>query len=622
MDILIGLPRMLLAAAGIGLVIFVHELGHFLAARACGVRVEVFSLGFGPSLLSWVRGTTRYQLALVPLGGYVRMAGEEGRPQGAAAAPDSLWAKPVGQRFFIYSGGVLMNLLFGLIVFPILFARGVPFTEPVIGDVLPGGPAWQAGLQSGTRVLEVNGQQVYEYGHMLTQVALGDPLETTLKVRSPGASEPHDVRVVPRLEPTQHLHMIDVGPPLDARGKLSVDADGPAAAGGLADGALLLAVIGAPAEWPLSEQLAFATSEPRPLELRVQQPAGDEGARETVVRVQPRELPRVGAPRLGISPPRQHVSALRSNPDLDALGLRVDDRLLALNGAPLRKAYDLERALLALLDTRPPGTDARMHLDVRRGSRKLQLSAELPDRARALALCADLALRVDAESTEVVVAPGEAAARAGLRDGDRIRAVDDQPVLVWRTLQELVSRAADAGLAVRLSVERPIPGEAPAQLELIVDPQPIAGVDWGFSPLTGRYVYRSESLSEALAAGALCSWRFVEDSWLTIKRMLLGQVGSQNIGGIITIGRASYSWAEEGLAKLFYFLAMLSINLAFLNVLPIPVLDGGHLAFLLIEKLKGSPVSERVYGYSQMVGLVLILSLMVYVTYNDILRLF
>jgi regulator of sigma E protease len=195
-------------------------------------------------------------------------------------------------------------------------------------------------------------------------------------------------------------------------------------------------------------------------------------------------------------------------------------------------------------------------------------------------------------------------------------------VLVWRTLQELVSRAADAGLAVRLSVERPIPGEAPAQLELVVDPQPIAGVDWGFSPLTGRYVYRSESLSEALAAGALCSWRFVEDSWLTIKRMLLGQVGSQNIGGIITIGRASYSWAEEGLAKLFYFLAMLSINLAFLNVLPIPVLDGGHLAFLLIEKLKGSPVSERVYGYSQMVGLVLILSLMVYVTYNDILRLF
>ena len=111
---------------------------------------------------------------------------------------------------------------------------------------------------------------------------------------------------------------------------------------------------------------------------------------------------------------------------------------------------------------------------------------------------------------------------------------------------------------------------------------------------------RERAELEALRADVLCSWRFVQDSWLTAKRMLLGQVSSKNLGGIITIGRASYSWAEAGLAKLFFFLCILSINLAFLNVLPIPVLDGGHLLFLLIEKIKGSPVSERVYGFSQM----------------------
>ena len=98
--------------------------------------------------------------------------------------------------------------------------------------------------------------------------------------------------------------------------------------------------------------------------------------------------------------------------------------------------------------------------------------------------------------------------------------------------------------------------------------------------------------------------------------------GTDQIGGIITIGAVSYSWAEAGWTKLFFFLCMLSINLAVLNVLPIPVLDGGHLFFLLIEKLKGSPVSDRVYGYSQMVGMVLILSLMVYVLYNDVNRWF
>jgi len=104
--------------------------------------------------------------------------------------------------------------------------------------------------------------------------------------------------------------------------------------------------------------------------------------------------------------------------------------------------------------------------------------------------------------------------------------------------------------------------------------------------------------------------------------MALGQVSGKNVGGIITIGVVSHSWAAEGLTKLFFFLCMLSMNLAFLNVLPIPVLDGGHLFFLLVEKVKGSPVSERVLGYSQMVGIVLILSLMVYVTFNDIRRLF
>ncbi|TAJ22127.1 MAG: hypothetical protein EPO68_03725, partial [Planctomycetota bacterium] len=503
-----------------------------------------------------------------------------------------------------------------------LFARGVPFTEPVIGDVLPGGPAWQAGLKSGTRVLEVNGQPVFEFGHILTQVALGDPRETLLLVQEPGASEPRTVALVPRLEPSQHLYTIDIGAPLDPQGRIAVDVGGAAAAAGLDDATRLLGVVGAPPEWPLADQLTWGTQDLGALELRVAR----EGAEQTL-RVAPRELARGGQARLGISPPRQHVAALRANADLDALGLRAQDRLLAVNGAPIRKLYDLERALLALSSdaasaANPAGAPSTLEFSVRRGGRVQTLRAPALSRERALRLCADLALRVDAESTEVVVAAGEAAQAAGLRDGDRVRAVDGRPVDAWRELQDLVVRAIEQNRAVELKVERPVPGEAAAQLEFVVDPRPLAGSDWGFSPRTAHYVYRSANLGEAVSAGALCSWRFVEDSWLTIKRMLLGQVGSQNIGGIITIGRASYSWAEEGLEKLFYFLAMLSINLAFLNILPIPVLDGGHLAFLLIERLKGSPVSERVYGYSQMVGLVLLLSLMVYVTYNDILRLF
>jgi regulator of sigma E protease len=120
--------RWIQVAVGIGLVIFVHEFGHFVAARWCKVRVECFSLGFGPRLFGWRRGTTLYQIAAVPLGGYVKMAGEE--HAGGPIQPDDLRAKSVGQRFFIFSGGVLMNVVFGLVVFPIVLFYGVPFSAP------------------------------------------------------------------------------------------------------------------------------------------------------------------------------------------------------------------------------------------------------------------------------------------------------------------------------------------------------------------------------------------------------------------------------------------------------------------------------------------------------------
>ena len=97
--------------------------------------------------------------------------------------------------------------------------------------------------------------------------------------------------------------------------------------------------------------------------------------------------------------------------------------------------------------------------------------------------------------------------------------------------------------------------------------------------------------------------------------------GAKNLGGIIQITRQSYHNTQWGLPRFLYFLALLSINLAVINLLPIPILDGGHLLFLFIERIKGSPVSVQVLNYSQVFGLVLVLALVLFVTYNDILRL-
>jgi RIP metalloprotease RseP len=160
MDFLLTVYRIAQAALGVGLVIFVHEAGHYFAARLCGVRVEVFSLGFGPRIWGRQIGSTLYQIALVPFGGYVRMAGDDftgNADRTRDPLPDELMGKRPLQRFFIYSGGVVMNVVFAIVVFPLALLAGVPSLMPVIGEPSTGSPLWLAHLEPGTRIEEVNG---------------------------------------------------------------------------------------------------------------------------------------------------------------------------------------------------------------------------------------------------------------------------------------------------------------------------------------------------------------------------------------------------------------------------------------------------------------------------------
>ena len=175
MDSFTDILHMLQVVFGIGLVIFVHEGGHFIAARLCGVRVDVFSLGFGPRIFSWRRGATLYQIAAVPLGGYVRMAGEELYGQEDRDQPRrdfELGSKSVGQRFFIYSGGVLLNVVFALVVFPLVLLAGVPSIEPMVSAPAPGSPAWHARIPAGTEIEAINGNDLFDFFHIHTGIAV------------------------------------------------------------------------------------------------------------------------------------------------------------------------------------------------------------------------------------------------------------------------------------------------------------------------------------------------------------------------------------------------------------------------------------------------------------------
>jgi regulator of sigma E protease len=217
-------------------------------------------------------------------------------------------------------------------------------------------------------------------------------------------------------------------------------------------------------------------------------------------------------------------------------------------------------------------------------------------------------------SVQIRVMRESAAARAGLTDGMRILSVAGVPTRTWDAIVEHISDAG--GEPVTLTV---LDGQTPQEYRLAVGPA--SRPEYGFAVQTA-YIERRYGVQKAFQAGMHASWNLTRQAYLTLRKMIARQVSAEkNLGGIVAISHVSYKFAERGLAKLFYFLALLSLNLAVINLLPIPVLDGGHIVFLLVEKIKGSPVNDRVMGYSQVIGLMLILSTLIFVTYNDIKRL-
>lgn len=608
MEIFEQIWRVLQVVLGVGAVIFVHEAGHFLAARWCKVRVEVFSLGFGPQLFSWKRGATTYQIAALPLGGFVRMAGEDifdDKPQ----MEGDVRTKTVGQRFLIYSGGVIMNVIFALVIFPILFTFGVPFTEPRLGTVTPGGPAWEAGLEEGALVTEVDGHEPIGFQHITSSVALAGPEGVELTILPPGAVEGDAPRVVtlhPRYNENYGIAVIEVAGPVDPELRMAVAEGSAAWEGGLREDDRLIAVLdGLPGASP-RVQLEDALAQRTPVTLEVAR--GEETVR---IRIEPEWKQPEGPGLLGVAPAVQHIRGLRG--EAVGVGLEVEDRLVAVDGRPMLRRHDLHRALAAAGST--------AEVSVVRSGRPLEVDLGLPEGVDARwALAQDIALVDDRESPRIAVMPESPAEAAGLMDGDRIVGIDGIAVREWGAIRTRAAESAQAGRALHLEVER-LDAEGIAHIHSYqATPAPFAQPFYGLGLKPASYHYTSDGVVAAVQDGTYCSWKFLVDTWITLKRILFGQVSSDNIGGIITISMVSYHEAALGWTKLLFFLCMLSVNLAFINVLPIPVLDGGHLFFLIVEKIKGSPVSERVLGYSQMIGLVMILTLMIYVTFNDVVR--
>jgi len=591
---------------GIGFLIFIHELGHFLVAKLVGIRVLGFSIGFGPRVIGFRRGETDYRLSLFPFGGYVRMAGESPE-DGAVVDGGDFRSKSVGQRTAVISAGVVMNAIFAFILFAIAFTLGVPFEAPVIGEVRPGSPAWRADVPEGARILEVNGNRVFDFADVAVEVAISKKDAGVLLTLEEEGEQPRDVLVTPRRNPDSGLFEIGIS---SRRERLVVEEDHHAYEQGLRSGDVVVAVDGEPIDSPseLFEQIArwrlpVGSSEQPSFELRVRGPAGDR-----VVSYRPQWARDRVIHQLGIHVIANRVLGARERSSLpEGVRLEEGDSILRMNDEPVYLPEQFAGALQS-------AASGEVSVLVQRGEERDLQRWQVDNPSR---LLEQIALGPAIDGTTLFVYPDSPAADAGLRSGDRITSLDGLSMEEFSDIRDFMGeyegddpidvvyeRDGETG---SLSV---LPGRYhPPKLDLLLD------ID--------LETVRADNLMEACSIGFARTIHSMKQIVVMLERMLVRRtIPTDKMGGIVLIAYVSYKFAAFGLAKVLFFLGLLSVNLAIINLLPIPVLDGGQLVFLLIEKIKGSPVSEKAQQIAVLTGMAAIILLVIYVTYNDIDRLF
>lgn len=546
----------------LGGLIFFHEFGHFAVAKACGVKVLAFSMGFGPRLLSFTRGETLYSLSLLPLGGYVRMLGEGPGAEVLEHEQHRAFAsKPLWQRTAIVLAGPVANFLVAFVVYVVMFTGPKTFGAAKLGMVVADQPGAQAGLQPGDELVSLDGLAVERWAQVHDIISEHPGRATDVTYRRGGVEKTVTMTPAATASKTLFNEQEQVG-----RAGISlqyqrpivaiVDVESPAAQAGVLSGDRIVAIDDQATEawWQVKEAVAARARHAQFTATLVR--GGDTFKKTIVPSAMPKGLGEAVAALSGSADagPERYTGLVNSETIIAAVdadgpaalaGVRVGDRLVGLDvgATPGRTAE--HRAvnvwLLDLMSLEPEVAVGGMDWVLQRGNK--QITAHILPRRE---------VEIDGMKTEHAVY--------------RVGAENDPSILSA----------------------------------------------YSFTRSVGLIEASRESIKQ------------VGDDMLLIVRgigkMVQRKVPASNMGGPIMLFRLAEQSAKQGPEAFGRTLAVVSVNLGTLNLFPIPVLDGGHLIFFAYEALCRRAPSLRVREVAQTVGIALLLMLMVLVFKNDVVR--
>ncbi len=533
----------------VGVLVFVHELGHLVWAKYFGVRVLKVSLGFGPRIAGFRRGETEYVISALPLGGYVRMLGENPWDEVRAKDSERSFANlSVIRRFVIVVGGPAMNLLFPILLYFVVFLGDRELTPAAIGMVFPDRPA-DGKLLPGDVVTSIDGEDVQTFYDLsrIVEHSSGKPLQLTIH-----------------------------------RGETDLKAT----------------------------VTPVRSEKERPLELNEQ--VGRIGV-----------MPQHPLAVIGVTAPSSSAASAR---------LRTFDVIVSAAGRPTDRYIDLERvlgnnqgSLVPVTYLRPTTVSGALGGLIDLAVYEPRVTTLTPEPGSGSALS-----RAGIEPSDLYVADvtaGSPEHRLGLLPGDRLLELDGRPIRLWATfLQDL---KAGRGKKHSLSWRR-ADREMSGQLELthqrgvseqgqVYDRYVVGIRNWVPTRLDPA-VPNPRPISYAVREAFRATADVVQLTLFSVVRLLQGRLTMKSIGGPLTVFQVAGTAAQAGALNYLTLMAFISINLGLINLLPVPLLDGGHLMFFVVEAVARRPVSVRVREYAHMAGLAFLLAMMILAFKNDIER--